>query len=123
MEVVMRSRFAFSFLIGLCLLGSALPAWGQCPDTAPPATCHPRCVPGVACYAVPSNCGPYCGYRVGGSCLCGHRASPTDGTWGWDYCGYLCKFVNLRWCPCRRYQNGPGAYRTVGPNCTSISTP
>lgn len=119
-----QPRVVLFYLIGLSLLMTALAARAQGPEPlVEPPSCSTRCLPGIACYAVPSNCGPYCGYRVGGGCWRGDRALPTDGTWGWDYCGYLHKYVNLRWCHCRRCQGGAGAYRTVGPNLSSRSSP
>jgi hypothetical protein len=79
----------------------------------------------VACYAVPSDTGPYVGYSVGGGAPW-HGDAPCrdEGTWGWDYHGCLVpKNVILGWWHGRRSQGGIGAYRTAGPNCDSKSTP
>src|SRR5438128_7741215 len=80
--------------IGCILVGLGSAAFGQTPDESSlPAGCRANCPPQVACYAVPSNTRLYCGYRVGGGCLChGDCASPTDGTWGWDYRGLIPRY-------------------------------
>lgn len=79
----------------------------------------------VACYAVPSDTGHYIGYYVGGGAPCrGDAPCPDEGTWGWDYHGFLIpKNVVLGWWHGRRYQNGIGAYRVNGTNCDNLSTP
>lgn len=39
-----------------------------------------------------------------------------EGTWGWDYRGWIIpRRVNLLWWHGRRAQGGPGAYKTDGP--------
>ena len=82
---------------------------------------HPR---DVACYAVPSDAGHSIGYYVGGGAPClGDARCLDEGTWGWDYAGILPRRIVLGWFHGRRYQGGVGAYRTVGPNCTSKSSP
>lgn len=74
----------------------------------------------VAPWAMPSNTHSYLGYLVGGGCS--HRRKgdgPTaeEGTWGWDYRGWLLpRRVNLGWWHGRRYQGGSGAYKTDGPH-------
>jgi hypothetical protein len=82
--------------------------------------------PRVACYAqLSENCHDI-GYYVGGGCHrhSGQERNPDEGTWGWDSKSFLpAPAVVLRWCHCSRYQQGPGAYRTVGNNRNSISTP
>jgi hypothetical protein len=79
----------------------------------------------VSCLAVPTDTGHYVGYRVGGGVPClGGPPCADDGTWGWDYSGWLFpRHVMLRWTHGRRYQGGVGAYRTTGVNCESKSTP
>jgi hypothetical protein len=79
----------------------------------------------VACYAVSSDTGHYVGYYVGGGAPClGDHPWPEDGTWGWDYRGFLVpKKVILGWYHGRRYQEGIGSYRTVGSHLPSLSTP
>jgi hypothetical protein len=79
----------------------------------------------VSCLAVPTDTGHYDGYMVGGGVPClGGPPCTEDGTWGWDYSGWLLRRrVMLRWTHGRRYQGGVGAYRTTGMNCDSKSTP
>jgi hypothetical protein len=79
----------------------------------------------VSCLAVPTDTGHYVGYAVGGGVPClGTPPCTDDGTWGWDYSGWLNpRHVMLRWTHGRRYQGGVGAYRTTGVNCESKSTP
>jgi hypothetical protein len=79
----------------------------------------------VSCLAVPADTGHYFGYSVGGGVPClGGPPCPEDGTWGWDYSGWLLsRRVMLRWTHGRRYQGGVGAYRTTGVSCESKSTP
>ena len=59
------------------------------------------------------------GYYVGGGAVNRHKAEPrdaNDGTWGLDYSGWLIhRHVDLGWWHGRRYQGGPGAYKTDGP--------
>jgi hypothetical protein len=72
----------------------------------------------TAWYARSSDTGRYTGYYVGGgnACRSGQERRTSDGTWGWDYCGFcLPSRINLDWYHGRRYQGGPGAYRTDGP--------
>lgn len=66
--------------------------------------------------AWPSETRAYTGYYVGGGTPClGCIPGPQDGTWGWDYQGWLWpRKVFLRWWP--RYQGGMGAYKTDGPH-------
>lgn len=77
----------------------------------------------VAWWAVPSDTGSYVGYLVGGGCPFPHRADPPlaiEGTWGWDYQGWLLRRrVILGWWHDRRYQGGTGAYKADGPQCIS----
>jgi hypothetical protein len=76
----------------------------------------------VSCCAWPSDTKHYVGYYVGGGCPCfGRPPCATEGTWGWDYQGCLARKVILNWC--HKYQGGVGAYRTVGENKESLSTP
>jgi hypothetical protein len=80
----------------------------------------------VAWYARPSDTGRYIGYYVGGGCLCrGQHRCCDEGTWGWDYGGFVFpKRVILKWCHGCRYQAGIGYYRTIPqPNLQSPSTP
>ena len=76
-------------------------------------------LPRLAWWAIPSDTGHYLGYHVGGGS--GHplRAEPRrvdEGTWGWDYQGWLVpRRVALGWWHGRRYQGGTGAYKTDGP--------
>ncbi len=71
----------------------------------------------VACRAQPSDTPAYCGYTVGGGAP--HHGEPRyldEGTWGWDYTGWLFqRRVGLDWFHGARYQGGAGAYKTDGP--------
>jgi hypothetical protein len=73
----------------------------------------------TSCLAVHADTGHYVGYYVGGGCACYRRGDaphPDEGTWGWDYRGWLVpRHVILRWWH-GRYQGGTGAYATDGPN-------
>jgi hypothetical protein len=75
--------------------------------------------PRVAWWAVPSDTGHYLGYYVGGGCgrpLKGEQRRADEGTWGWDYQGWLVpRRVMLQWWHGRRSQGGTGAYNTEGP--------
>jgi hypothetical protein len=80
----------------------------------------------VAWYAQPSDTGSYIGYYVGGGAACrGEPRNINEGTWGWDYQGWLFpRRVALDWWHGRRYQGGIGHYRTVfKPSFQSPSTP
>ena len=97
-------------IIGVAWLAAAS-AFGQCPGCRPADECPP------ACYARPSDTGRYVGYYVGGgSPYRGDAPAPDEGVWGWDYAG-VCFWprIALLWNHGRRYQGGPGAYRTDGP--------
>lgn len=99
-----------ALLVGLGAFAAAA-ARGQCPDCrcgddGAPARC-----------AAPSDTGRYVGYYVGGGSACrGDPPGPGEGVWGWDYSG-ACFWprIALWWNHGRRYQGGPGAYRTDGP--------
>ena len=71
----------------------------------------------IACRAHPSDTSAYCGYTVGGGAA--HHGEPRyldEGTWGWDYSGWIFKRrVGLDWFHGAHYQGGPGAYKTDGP--------
>ena len=70
-------------------------------------------------WALPSDTGHSIGYHVGGGNPFWRRAEPRhpdEGTWGWDYQGWLLpRRVLSGWWHGRRYQGGTGAYRTDGP--------
>ena len=73
----------------------------------------------IAPHAIPSDTGRYVGYQVGGGCARPHKAEPggaDEGTWGWDYRGWLPRRVELGWWHGRREQGGGGAYETDGPH-------
>ena len=71
----------------------------------------------TAWYAAPSDTGHYLGYYVGGGSPCrGEAPLPCEGVWGWDYSGlHFSPRIMLLWNHGVRYQGGPGAYRTDGP--------
>jgi hypothetical protein len=88
----------------------------------PPAQARPSCtedLPWLARWALPSDTGHYLGYYVGGGCGRPRKAEPRridEGTWGWDYQGWLIpRRVMLEWWHGRRYQGGTGAYKSDGP--------
>jgi hypothetical protein len=79
----------------------------------------------VSCLAKPGRRPEYCGYYVGGGCVCGpcfcHGGppAPLQGTFGWDYCTGPCGLnhrVMLVWCSWCRPKGGTGAYKTDGPH-------
>ncbi|HZL88090.1 MAG TPA: hypothetical protein VFB96_06905 [Pirellulaceae bacterium] len=73
-----------------------------------PANVHGR--------AHPSDTGRYCGYYVGGGAAWhGEGRYAHEGTWGWDYHGFILpKRVALLWWH-GHLQSGTGAYATDGP--------
>jgi hypothetical protein len=64
----------------------------------------------------------FIGYYVGGGRACGGTPRCcTEGTWGWDYQGWvLPRRVLLYWSHGRRYQGGIGAYKTDGPHVPDL---
>jgi hypothetical protein len=76
---------------------------------------HPQT---VAWWAVPSNSPCNVGYYVGGGCALKKHAdarAADEGTWGWDYQGYLPRRVMLGWWHGRCYQGGIQSYKVNGP--------
>ena len=69
--------------------------------------------------AMPSETKGNVGYHVGGGNPFPHHAEPRfadEGTWGWDYQGWLLpRRVINGWWHGRRYQGGTGTYKTDGP--------
>jgi len=69
--------------------------------------------------ALPSETKGNVGYHVGGGNPFPHLAEPRrneEGTWGWDYQGWLLPRRILNgWWHGRRDQGGTGAYKTDGP--------
>lgn len=66
-------------------------------------------------HAKPSRTRAYGGYFVGGGAAVhgDGRHTDTDGTWGWDYPGWvLPRIIALDWHHGRRNQGGQGAYKT-----------
>jgi hypothetical protein len=119
--------------LGVCLLARAAAAEPPAavieagPANPPASAASSECAHRRAGYpqairrcAVPSDTGHYIGYYVGGGCPCYHTADPPypeDGTWGWDYRGWLIpRRIILGWWHGRRYQGGIGAYATDGPH-------
>jgi hypothetical protein len=79
----------------------------------------------ISCLAKPTIRPEYCGYYVGGGCVCGPHVchggppEPLQGTFGWDYCHGPCGLhhrVVLGWCFGCRPKGGTGAYKTEGPH-------
>ena len=87
------------------------------------------CPQGVAWYAHPGESCAFIGYYVGGGSACGGTSPcPDEGTWGWDYRGFVFpRRVALNWTHGRRYQGGTGDYRTDGgphvPDVPSLLNP
>ena len=86
----------------------------------PPPTAPVDCSPGLAWWAVPSDTGHYLGYYVGGGAGRPHKAeprNPDEGTWGWDYRGWLVpRRVMLGWWHGQRDQGGTeGRLQSDGP--------
>ncbi len=83
--------------------------------------------PRIAWWAVPSDTGHSLGHYVGGGSgrpLKGEPRRPEEGTWGWDYQGWLIpRRVVLQWWHGRRDQGGAGAYQTVGPKLFHAEQP
>ena len=77
----------------------------------------------VSRFARPVDVSRSVGYMIGGGAVNRHKADPpgsADGTWGWDYSGWLIhRRVDLGWWHGRRYQGGSGAYKTDGPKLKS----
>jgi hypothetical protein len=108
---------------------------GECALPAPPVTgspagdhTHQRAgwPQSIRLLAVPSDTGAYVGYYVGGGAPCrGESRHANEGTWGWDYHGWLMpRLIDLGWWHGRRYQAGGGNYRTVlKPTLSSSGTP
>ena len=69
--------------------------------------------------SLPSDTGHYIGYYVGGGNGRPHKKEDRhddEGTWGWDYQGWLIpRRVMLGWWHGQNYQGGTGAYKTDGP--------
>ena len=106
-------------LIGLSVAG--IVGTAEC-MADPPDQMNPpahAAVDSVPLFAIPSDTGRYLGYHVGGGAGHPRKAEPRrddEGTWGWDYQGWLVRRrVVLGWWHGRRYQGGTGAYKTDGP--------
>jgi hypothetical protein len=88
------------------------------PDSAPAAAVTGHAPP-TGRWSIPSDTGRYIGGYIGGGAVNLRRAearTPDEGTWGWDYQGWLVpRRVILGWWHGRRYQGGSGAYKTDGP--------
>ncbi len=98
--------------------------WGASTAKAQdPGMCRAGCPQNIRCWAVPSETRAYDGYYVGGGVACGgSRRHCDEGTWGWDYEGWLLPHrVVLYWSHGRRYQGGTGAYKANGPNLPDVS--
>ncbi|MFL5245528.1 MAG: hypothetical protein ACJ8FY_25820 [Gemmataceae bacterium] len=114
----LSSTLVLTFFAGLAIGQESYPACESVVTQSRPGRC-----PSVAPYARPSDTGRYCGYYVGGgSAWRGEPRYPSEGTWGWDYCGFgiLPKRIALQWSHGRRYQGGTGAYKTDGPPVPNI---
>jgi hypothetical protein len=76
--------------------------------------CRPPYHLPVAPWARPSESCYENGYYVGGGAPCrGEPRRLDEGTWGWDYMGWIFpRSVRLDWYHGRRCQGGTGSYRT-----------
>ena len=69
--------------------------------------------------SLPANTPRYGGYPVGGSAVIRGEAPRTnEGTWGWDYRGFVPKSVGLNWQHEKQRAGGRGTYPTDGPKLT-----
>jgi hypothetical protein len=81
-----------AFVLGACPAASAESERADCPRCRRHVDGHCRagCPQTVAWYATPSNTRHYGGYYVGGGKpLLGESRSLDEGTWGWDFFGYM----------------------------------
>jgi hypothetical protein len=123
-----RSAIFAALLLTSALVGGTLHAGDD--DAIPLGSDDPRhtferagCPQEVSKLAHPTNTPHYCGYYVGGGCVCrGGGPGPLQGTFGWDYCGgcLVHPKVMLGWCFKCRYQGGVGAYKTDGPPVPNV---
>jgi hypothetical protein len=104
----------------------SVPLGSGCDDHTFQRAGYPDC---ISHCAKPGNTPEYCGYYVGGACVCrGGPPGPLHGTFGWDYCGchYAPHKVILGFCYACRYKGGVGSYRTDGcpvPNVFDVKLP
>jgi hypothetical protein len=108
-------RIPYVALVALLLAATALD--GQEPSTSPCDHARAGYPLAVSRWAIPSDTGSYVGYLVGGGnpfCRCAEPPYRDEGTFGWDYRGWLFpRRVILGWWH-GRYQGGTGTYRTDG---------
>ena len=103
--------------VALALLLAAASVGGQEPSASPCDHARAGYPLAVRWWAMPSDTGAYVGYPVGGGNPFYRRADAPyreEGTFGWDYQGWLFpRRVILGWWH-GRYQGGTGAYQTDG---------
>ncbi len=108
---------AYLTLLGLALAASRLQADPPCLPNVDEQK-HAGNPSEISRIAKPTDTGHYTGYYVGGGSP-GRLGGPKqmyEGTWGWDYQGFLLPSrVNLQWYHGLFYQGGTGAYKTDGP--------
>lgn len=81
----------------------------QCPINHHVRAGQPTC---VHRFAIPTKTPRYCGGIVGGgAALGGGEPYVSEGTWGWDYTGFITKRVFLNWSHEQREASG-GKYDT-----------
>lgn len=115
-----RFRFWNLFRISSFLLGisAGLARCAEVRFASDPATlCEGRaragCPQVVSPCARPSDTPNYGGYYVGGgAAVQGQPRYPCEGTWGWDYFGFVPKRIELFWWHGARRQGGGGSYAT-----------
>ncbi len=84
-----------------------------CPETPYEGHVRAGCPQVVSRCARPSDTPNNGGYYVGGgAAIHGQPRRPNEGTWGWDFCGLIPKWVALNWWHGKHWQGGGGAYAT-----------
>ena len=94
----------------------ARPDPGCCPEDPHQRAGNPQ---NVSWLAIPSNNRSYVGYYIGGGSpvpRCAYPRYVDEGTWGWDYRGFLFpRRIILGWWHGGHYQGGVEGYKTDGP--------
>lgn len=105
----MMTRFVL--IVAIAFAASAVDAaeGAECPVDRHACAGQPQC---VHRFAIPSKTPRYCGGLIGGgAALGGGDPYVHEGTWGWDYTGFLTKRVFLNWSH-HHHEAGGGKYDT-----------
>jgi hypothetical protein len=106
------------WFVALALLPAGVANADPVPAAGDGGACRAGSPEAVAWWARPADDGQRVGYYVGGGCpfcRCADGPHPGEGTWGFDYRGWLLpRRVILGWWH-GLYQGGSGAYKTDGP--------